>query len=133
MKSGGLALDVVNIMAMDYGAANSDMGGAATSAASALVDQLRGVFTGRSDAALWGMVGITPMIGQNDSQGEIFSASDAATVLDFAHTHGIAQLAFWSAGRDNGGCAGQTYASPTCSGLAQDQWAFTKQFTPFNG
>lgn len=127
----GTRVDVVNMMTMDYGAANSDMGGAATGAATALVDQLRGIFTGRSDTQLWSMVGITPMIGQNDSPGEVFSQSDATNVISFAQAHGVTQLAFWSAGRDNGGCANQTYASPSCSGLAQDQWAFMKQFGAF--
>jgi hypothetical protein len=127
----GVRVDVVNMMTMDYGTANSDMGAAATSAATALVDQLRGIFTGRSDEQLWAMVGITPMIGQNDSQGEIFGPGDASTVISFAQAHGVTELAFWSAGRDNGGCAGQTYASPSCSGLAQDPGAFTTQFAGF--
>ena len=124
-------VDVVNMMTMDYGTANSNMGGAATSAATALESQLSSIFTGKTAAQLWSMVGITPMIGQNDSQGEIFSQADAQTVLSFANAHGITELSFWSAGRDNGGCAGQTYASPSCSGLSQNQWAFTKAFTPF--
>jgi hypothetical protein len=131
--SNGVRVDVVNMMTMDYGTANSDMGGAATSAATALVDQLRGVFPGKSDADYWAMVGITPMIGQNDSQGEIFSQADADTVISFAQSHGVHQLAFWSAGRDNGNCAGQTYASPSCSGLAQSQWDFSKKFAGFTG
>ncbi|MGI8665787.1 MAG: carbohydrate-binding protein, partial [Jatrophihabitans sp.] len=110
---------------------NSNMGGAATSAATALVSQLGSIFTGKTSAQLWAMVGITPMIGQNDSQGEIFSLNDAQTVLSFANAHGITELSFWSAGRDNGGCPGQSYASPSCSGLSQAQWQFTTTFKPF--
>jgi chitinase len=129
--SNNARVDVVNMMTMDYGSANSNMGGAATSAATALVSQLGSIFTGRTSAQLWAMVGITPMIGQNDSQGEIFSLNDAQTVLSFANAHGITELSFWSAGRDNGSCPGQTYASPSCSGLSQAQWAFTHLFAPF--
>ncbi|MGI8664900.1 MAG: chitinase, partial [Jatrophihabitans sp.] len=80
-------VDVVNMMTMDYGSANSDMGGAANSAATALESQLNSIFTGRTAAQLWAMVGITPMIGQNDSQGEIFTLANASSVLSFANSH----------------------------------------------
>lgn len=124
-------VDVVNMMTMDYGSANSDMAGAATSAATALVSQLGGIFSGKSAAQLWAMVGITPMIGQNDSQGELFSLANAQSVLSFANAHGLTELSFWSAGRDNGGCPGQGYASPSCSGVSQAQWAYTSTFKSF--
>jgi hypothetical protein len=124
-------VDVVNMMTMDYGSANSNMGAAATSAATALQSQLAGIYPSKTATQLWAMEGITPMIGQNDSQGEVFSMNDAQSVLSFATSHSIAELSFWSAGRDNGGCAGQTYASPSCSGLSQGQWDFTKAFKAY--
>lgn len=129
--SNGTRVDRVNMMTMDYGSPNSDMGGAAISAANALHTQLAGIFSGKSDAQLWSMEGITPMIGQNDSQGEVFSLSDAQNVISFANQHGIGELAFWAVGRDNGGCANAGYASPSCSGLAQNQWDFTKAFAAY--
>ena len=129
--SNGTRVDVVNMMAMDYGSPNSDMGGAAISAGNALRTQLGSIFTGKSDAQLWAMEGITPMIGQNDSQGEIFTKANASSLLSFANTHQIGELSFWSVARDNGGCANQTYASPTCSGLTQNQWDFTKAFEAY--
>jgi chitinase len=128
----GARIDVVNMMTMDYGTPNSQMGLAAETAATALVSQLGGIFTGKSAAQLWAMVGITPMIGQNDSAGEIFTVADAQNVLSFATAYGISELAFWSAGRDNGNCAALSYASATCSGLAQSQWAFTSAFAKFD-
>jgi len=42
-------------------------------------------------------------------------------------------LAMWSANRDNGGCAGQTSASATCSGLSQSSFAFVNTFKSFSG
>jgi hypothetical protein len=71
------------------------------------------------------------MIGQNDSPGEIFTQADAATVESHAASEGIALLSFWSEGRDNGGCPGQTSASSTCSGLSQNGGAFTQAFQAF--
>jgi hypothetical protein len=77
------------------------------------------------------MLGNTPMIGQNDTSGEIFTLADAATVESYAAQRGIALLSFWSEGRDNGGCSGDTSASSTCSGITQSSGAFTQAFQSF--
>ena len=71
------------------------------------------------------------MIGQNDSSGEIFTLADASSVVAHATSQGIAQVSYWAAGRDNGGCAGQTSASSTCSGVSQNDGDFTKAFQQF--
>jgi hypothetical protein len=68
-------------------------------------------------------LGITPMIGQNDSAGEIFTLANAQSLHNNAA--GASMIAFWSMGRDNGGCPGQGSASPSCSGLSQATWAFS--------
>ena len=122
VKSGGLALDVVNIMAMDYGGA-VPFGGMGTDA----VDAAQDVHNQLTNAGLTSTsVGITPMIGQNDSQGESFSLNDAQTLLNFANGSSyVSRLSMWSLARDNGGCAGQSYASPTCSGVTQSSYQFT--------
>jgi hypothetical protein len=121
-KAAGVNIYSVNVMAMDYGGANNAMGQAAISAAQGTRSQ-----TGSN-------IGITPMIGQNDSAGEIFSLSNASEVLNFANANSyVNMIAMWSANRDNGGCAGQTYASPTCSGLSQGSFAFVNTFKSFSG
>lgn len=128
VKSGGLALDTVNIMAMDYGSAvpSGGMGSDAVSAAQDVHNQL-------TSAGLTSTyVGVTPMIGQNDSQGEIFSFNDAQTLLNFANGASyVDRLSMWSLARDNGGCANQTWASPTCSGLTQSSFQFTSTFKTY--
>jgi hypothetical protein len=77
------------------------------------------------------MLGNTPMIGQNDTSGEIFTLADASTVESYAAQQGIAWLSFWAEGRDNDGCPGSTTASSTCSGITQSDGAFTQAFQPF--
>ena len=116
---------VVNLMTMDYG--NSvDAGGMATNAISAVNGTLAQV----KSIGLKTNVGITPMIGMNDSPGETFSLADAETVLKFASAHNdVALLSFWSVGRDSGSCVGTV--SPTCSGVAQKDWEFSKTFQKF--
>jgi hypothetical protein len=131
-KQFGVRVDLVNIMAMDYGYAQPDMLGAAQSAAQAARSQLDGLgFTSTR-------LGITPMIGVNDTPNETFTLSDAQGLVSFARNNDVQLLAFWSVGRDNGGCPGQATASATCSGVTQSPFqfaqilrAFTNQHTTF--
>jgi chitinase len=129
-RSNGFTPDVVNIMTMDYGTSGTEMGTAANQALDAVAGQLEAIY-GISSSQAYGMLGNTPMIGQNDSSGEIFTLSDASTVESYAAKQGIARLSFWSEGRDNGGCPGQTTASSTCSGISQNTGQFTQTFTQF--
>lgn len=128
VKSDGLALDVVNVMAMDYGSAvdnGAQMGLDATNAASATEAQI-------AAAGLTSAIGVTPMIGVNDTNTEVFSLADAQTLLNFAKSNSyIQRLAIWSVARDNGGCAGQGYASPTCSGVSESNYGFSAIFNTF--
>jgi hypothetical protein len=122
----GTPVAVVNLMAMDYGSPvpPGAMGPDAVAAASAAFCQLKSL-------GLNARVGITPMIGVNDSAGETFTLDDAQVVLNYAQANSgvVALLAFWSVGRDNGGCSGTV--SPTCSGIKQNDWEFTRIFQKF--
>ncbi|MGH3245935.1 MAG: chitinase [Trebonia sp.] len=129
-RANGFTPDIVNIMTMDYGSSGTEMGTAANQALDATAGQLASVY-GISSAAAYAKLGNTPMIGQNDTPGEILTVADAATVESHAASDGIAWLSFWAEGRDNGGCAGNTSASSTCSGVSQSTGAFTQAFQPF--
>ncbi|SHG47309.1 RICIN domain-containing protein [Massilia sp. CF038] len=105
-NSAGVKVSVVNIMAMDYGAQSSsgrNMGDLAISAANATFGQIKGIFTGRTDAQLWAMIGITPMIGVNDVTSEVFRQADAQKVTDFARQKKLGLLSFWNLQRDRPG------------------------------
>jgi chitinase len=128
IRTSGLRVDVINIMAMDYGSANDNggqMGLSAINAASATHDQIL-------MAGLTSTVGVTPMIGINDVNTEFFRLSDATMLLDFAlpRTY-ITRISMWSVARDNGSCPGQGFASPTCSGITQSQYQFSQIFSAF--
>jgi hypothetical protein len=131
--SHGVSFSIVNLMTMDYGSADSQMGQEAINAANGLHSELQDIFPAKSSSQLWAMVGITPMIGQNDSAGEIFSLSNAQQVLSFAQSNKIGELAFWEVSRDNGSCAGSTTASDSCSGISQSTYQFINTFKPFVG
>src|SRR5215216_2878038 len=128
VKAAGLSLNVVNIMAMDYGSANDNGGQMGLSAQQAASNTHNQVVA----AGLTASIGVTPMIGINDVNTEIFQLSDAQSLLNFANANSyITRLSMWSVARDNGGCAGQGFASPTCSGISQSNWAFSNIFKPF--
>lgn len=124
-KSNGARIDYVNVMTMNYGPWGIDMGQAAIDAATNTHNQLVSL-------GIPAQVGITPMIGQNNTQGEIFYLSDADQLLAHARANSyVGWLSFWSLGRDNGGCPGQTSASASCSGLSQNNYDFTNKLKAF--
>jgi len=122
----GSPVAVVNLMTMDYGSPvpTGAMGPNAVAAAAGALCQLKSL-------GLEARVGITPMIGVNDTPGETFTLDDAQVVVNYAlaNSNVIALLAFWSVGRDNGTCSGTV--SPACSGLAQKDWDFSRIFQKF--
>lgn len=135
----GLKVGIVNAMAMDYGdwdapSPGGEMGDYADQAAQALHDQLQTVYPGLGDAQLWPMIGITPMIGVNDTQDEVFTVADARTVAAFATAHHIGRLSMWSLTRDQQ-CEGgaQSWAAPNCSSVVQTPYAFSNAFEAFTG
>lgn len=129
--SHGVNFNIVNLMTMDYGSPDNQMGQEAINAANGLYAQLHNIFPSKTASQLWSMVGITNMIGQNDTRGEIFSLSNASQVLSFAQSNQIGELSFWEVPRDNGNCAGSTTATDNCSGISQSPYQFTGIFKPF--
>ncbi|MGH2478769.1 MAG: chitinase, partial [Ktedonobacteraceae bacterium] len=126
-------MNVVNIMTMDLGgSSDGDTGTLAIDATVGLYNQLAALFPAKSSSQLWSMVGMTPMVGLNGSGGEVFTETDAQTVLAFAQQHSIGELAMWSAGRDAECPGGVSEISTTCSGIVQGTFDFTKIFNAFN-
>jgi hypothetical protein len=99
-NAAGVKVSMVNIMAMDYGDASTAMGQRAINAATATFNQIKPIFTGKTDAQLWAMIGVTPMIGVNDTQSEVFRQSDATQLTTFAQQKGLGLLSYWALQRD---------------------------------
>jgi chitinase len=122
----GTPVTIVNLMTMDYGmpVLTGAMGSNAVSAAGAAAVHLKLL-------GLSAKIGITPMIGVQDSAGETFTLDDAQVVVNYAMANPniVSLLAFWSIGRDNGSCRDKV--SPYCSGIAQKDWEFTRIFEKF--
>lgn len=113
MYEAGVDLACVNIMAMDYGPPIPDMGAAAIEAMVNLNDQLGG------DA--WQTIGVTPMIGENDIPGEVFTVENAEVVRAFCEAENVAMISMWSSNRDNS----------MASGINQEDNEFAFTWVPY--
>lgn len=114
-KANGLSNYLVNVMAMDYGSSftGKTMGAYAIDAANATFNQLKALYPTQSDAVLWQRIGVTPMIGLNDTLPLNFTIGDATALKQFATQKNMGLVSFWSINRDNV-CTG-TSVSNTCS------------------
>ncbi len=133
----GAKLTLINGMAMDYGDSaapkpSGRMGYYAIKVAASLRSQLQRIFPALSAAKLWARIGVTPMIGVNDTPSELFTTADARQLVAFARSKHLGLLAFWSLGRDRQ-CPGgaNPYAQPSCSSIAQSPFAFARAFGRF--
>jgi hypothetical protein len=126
-KAKRVKIHSANVMTMDFGAEFSKgkkMSDVSIASALKAHEQC-----GKIDPAI--RIGITPMIGQNDEQGEIFAPEDAVALKEWAEAHPwVCSLSFWSSNRDHG-VTGNNIAGDTASGIEQKPWAFTLAFKSF--
>lgn len=130
----GVNLAGVNLMTMDYGASlpkGQSMADGGIDALNATHAQLQTLYAREGlrlgAKAIWNKLGATPMIGQNDVAGEIFSLDDAKALNEFATTKGLGRMSMWSLNRDVS--CGSNYpdvlrVSDSCSGVPQGDVKF---------
>jgi hypothetical protein len=127
-KNAGVAVDLVNIMAMDYGRAGQDYGDLAIQAAKSTAAQIKSIY-GNSDAAAFKMLGVTPMLGKNDDNGT-FAQGDAKDLVTFANANHLGFMSFWEANRDKNACNGALFQ---CTNVTQTPFEFSKIIAGFQG
>ena len=140
---GGVDLTGVNLMTMNFGSADeptSDMLAATKAALEAAVGQVADIYRGQgvalADSERWTKLGATPMIGQNDVIGEVFTLDDAKGLADFAMAKGLGRVSTWSLNRDapcSASFADVMVLSNTCSSVAQEPLDFANVFTVLPG
>ncbi|GAB6284997.1 MAG: hypothetical protein STSR0009_11980 [Methanoregula sp.] len=135
-KNNNVTVDIVNVMAMDFGdgaapAPQGKMGEYVIQSAQSVFSQLKVLYPEKTDRQIWAMIGITPMIGQNDVVSEVFTLADARNLSEFAQANGCSLIAMWSANRDNGSCGSRQWSDASCSGIIQDEFAFSRTFNGF--
>jgi chitinase len=130
----GVDLAGVNAMTMNYNSdlgADANMADAAESSLSNLHAQLRSIYSDAQlplgDATVWSKIAATPMIGQNEIRGEVFTLDDAIQLNAFANDRGMVRLSMWSLNRDRT-CAENwpdtQRVSDSCSGVDQGATRF---------
>jgi len=136
MLSSKVDLAGVNVMTMDYGQSKKSGQSMADASKQALTETHRqlGILYKQADinissAILWKKIGATPMIGQNDVRGEVFTLDDAKAFNKFASSQGVGRLSMWSANRDIP--CGENYVdwkvvSDSCSGVKAEKMGYAQ-------
>ncbi len=134
-KNAGVNVDLVNVMAMDFGDSaapnpSGQMGSYAIQSAQATKAQVLQVWPSLTAAQAWAMIGVTPMLGQNDNTSEVFGLTDAQQLVTFAQQNHLGELAFWEMTRDANACTG---GLSKCTNVTQTPYQFSKLFAAFTG
>ncbi len=140
---GGVTLSGVNAMTMNFGDVHHptrDMLAATKSALESSVKQIVDIYGSRgvtlNESQAWAQLGATPMIGQNDVVGEIFTLDDARGLAEYAVTKGLGRVSTWSLNRDapcSPSFADVMVLSNTCSSEPQELLDYANVFTSLPG
>jgi hypothetical protein len=126
-KAKGVKVYSANVMTMDFGkdfSQGKKMCDVSIASALKAHEQCQAI-----DPAI--RIGLTPMIGQNDERGEIFTLDDARALKQWADSQPwVCSLSFWAVNRDAGKDDKQKNGNTT-SGIEQKPWDFTRIFEPF--
>jgi chitinase len=129
----------INVMTMDYGNSLSPGQSMFDASKNALIETHRqlsilydraGIH--QSHGSIWSKMGATPMLGQNDDKGQIFSLKDADEFNKYAAHNKLGRMSMWSVNRDV--ACGQNYVdvtlvSSSCSGVIQTKLAYSTQLS----
>ena len=126
MLAVGVRLHTINLLTMNYGGAFQ--GGMGAAAISALLGTHRQLSSLGGGLGSWSALGVTAMVGVNDVSGEVFTLSDARALAGFAARHDLGLTSIWSLARDNPCQGSESAADPTCSGVREPPYAFSRVF-----
>ena len=118
----GLRVDAWTIMPFDFSGPGTDMAQASVQAAEGLKNDLMSAYH-ESASAAYRTMGISSMNGRTDV-GELVSVADFQVMLRYVLAHHLARFAYWSVNRDLPCTSGSD--SNTCSGIAQEPYAFSR-------
>ncbi len=128
----GVNLASLNVMAMDFNvpSTTTDQATLIKDALNATHSQYRAMLYARgklfNDTQIWEMMGVTVLIGQNDTDGEVFTLDDAQQINTFALQANLGRVNMWSLNRDQqcGENASVTSTQTSCSGMKQTTGEF---------
>jgi hypothetical protein len=134
-KANGVTLELVNMMAFDYGLTNAgNMTDSVKLVADAAKNQMKTLF-GYDDATAYAHLGLQLMNGHTDQPSELFLQSDFSNLLAYARANHFGWFSYWALNRDRPCDPGlpHNWADGTCSSVTQNAWDFSKIVAQYNG
>ncbi len=131
----GVTLDIVNIMAFDYGLTNAgDQVTSVELVAEAAKNQLKQLY-GWDDATAWAHLGLQLMNGHTDQPSELFTQATFQTLLAYARSKRVGWYSHWSLNRDRacGPSVPHNWADGSCSSVSQSPYDFSKIVAQYAG
>jgi chitinase len=137
MLTARVAVAGVNVMTMDFGGSrppSQSMIAAVEESLTAASRQLAAVYRAAGKnlgSRVWSLIGVTPMVGQNDTASDQFTVESAQKLVAFVRNHGISRISMWSLNRDQPcgpNVVSQTTVMNSCSGIGQQPFAFSRLF-----
>jgi chitinase len=137
MLAAKVELTGANIMTMDYGAgrppAVSMLDGslqAVDATAQQIITSYAATGVTLTSEQAYDKVGVTPMIGQNDTQADRLTTADAQGLADGSRSRGVRRMSMWSLNRDAncGGNLDGSIVNNVCSGVEQTRFQFSTIF-----
>ena len=121
LRRHGLDSAVINLMVMNYGPADARWcvlreGGAACDMGASALQAAHNVH--HRYGLPYERIALTPMLGENDVAGNVFTLADAELLARGARALKLAAVHWWSLDRDRPCAAGSPRVSPRCHGLA---------------
>jgi hypothetical protein len=124
----GVRINRINVMPMYFDARGESMLSLIKSSVDRSTTQLAALFPSFTAYELNQRIGITTLIGKNSKFAEQFTYADAVALRQWAEARNIGLLSMWSLDRDRD-CRSLARLDPErCSGLAQDDYAYTHAF-----
>jgi hypothetical protein len=120
LREQGVDRFIINLMVMNYGPADARWcvlreGGAACDMGRSALQAARNVHD--RYGLPYERIALTPMLGENDVAGNVFTPADAEVLARGARELKLAAVHWWSLDRDRPCAAGSPRVSPRCHGL----------------
>jgi hypothetical protein len=119
-------------MPFDFGQHDGSMAQASVTATDGLARVLADSGYGYSLDQAYRHTGLSSMNGDTDEADETVSKADFSVLLGYARAHHLARFTFWAVNRDRSCGAGLTKGD-SCSGIAQQPYAFTELAAGYRG
>ncbi|MCW2642684.1 MAG: putative carbohydrate binding protein [Dactylosporangium sp.] len=130
----GARLDLINLMAFDYGGPAASMADSVRSVTDQAAAQLKTLY-GWDDATAYAHLGLQLMNGHTDQPSELFTQDTFRTLLAYARGKHVGWFSYWSLNRDRA-CDPSVphgWADGSCSSVPQQPYEFSKIVASYTG